>query len=217
MLERRSHPTPGGGARRAQRIAACVASAVVTVFVATSAAPAEAERAAPNETISTYEIGFMKGMVAHHHMAVMMSEICVERTAGLRPELVELCEQIIETQHHEIMMMQSWLAEWFGMTGFDPHHEMGPEMMQMLEMMRTMTPEEFERFFLEDMIVHHAAALQPARQCKGKAFHGELKALCGYIAEMQVAEIDQMRAWLCEWFGECHYHVDPHRRKSMHG
>lgn len=87
----------------------------------------------------------------------------------------------------------------------------------MLDMMRAMPAAEFERAFLEDIVVHHSGALQPARQCKGKADHPQLEELCRDNVEVQVAEIDQMRAWRCAWFGECNYHVDPHRRRAMHG
>lgn len=209
----RSHPMQGF--RRVA--AAAVAAGVLLALAVVAPTPAGAQSAARNEAIATYEVAFMKEMIVHHHMAIMMSEVCVERAGELRQELVELCEQIIETQHHEVAMMQSWLDQWYGITGFLPHDEMDPDMMEMLDMMRAMPAEEFERFFLEDMIVHHSGALQPARQCKGRAHHPQLKELCRDIVEMQVAEIDQMRTWLCAWFGECSYHVDPHRRRAMHG
>ena len=198
------------------RVVAAAAATCVLLLALVAPTPAGADSAARNEAIATYEVTFMKEMIVHHHMAIMTSEVCVERAGELRQELVALCEEIIEAQHHEVAMMQSWLGEWYGVTGFNPHHEMGPEMMEMLEMMRAMPPADFERFFLEDMIVHHSAALQPARQCKGKAHHSELGDLCRDIVEVQVAEIDQMRTWLCAWFGDCNYHVDPHRRRAMH-
>jgi len=156
-------------------------------------------------------------MTVHHHMAVMMSEVCVERSSELRESLVELCRGIVDAQMREISMMQSWLGEWYGITDFDPHALMDPAMMEMHDRMRAMPAAAFERMFLEEMIVHHAAALQPARQCRGKAAHQELKSLCADIVRVQVAEIATMRQWLCEWFGVCHYHVDPHRRRSAHG
>ena len=205
--------------RQAARItcAAIAAFAMLLFVVGGRAAPAEAARSTPNDTKATYEIKFLREMIAHHHMAVMMTQVCLARASELRPELVELCAQIDEAQQGEISMMQWWLRQWYGITGYNPHEEMGPEMMQMVEDMQSMAPEEFERFFLEDMIVHHAGALQPARQCKGKAFHGELKELCGDITRVQVGEIERMRQLLCEWFGDCSFHIDPHRRRAMHG
>lgn len=199
------------------RLAAAIAStALVALLFGGAASPVAAQEAGPNRTVAAYEITFLEEMAHHHHMAVMMSMVCVERAAELRPELVALCREIIETQNRETAMMLSWLRSWYGIS-YSPHEDMGPEMMEMLIEMRAMSPAEFERFFLEDMIVHHAAALQPARQCQGKAYHEELASLCRDIVEVQVGEIALMREWLCQWFGECHFHIDPHRRRAMHG
>lgn len=195
---------------------ALAAATVATLTLLALAAPTQAAAPAPNENIARYEIRFMREMIAHHHMAVMMAEVCVERH-DIRPELRQLCADIIAAQEREIAAMQSWLRQWYGVE-YQPHEDMDhEEMSRMLAAMRAMSPREFERFFLEDMIVHHAGALQPARQCKGKASHEELESLCRDIIRFQVAEIDLMRQWLCEWFGECNFHVDPHRRRAMHG
>lgn len=197
-------------------VTAIAAAALVALLFGGTASPVAAQEGRPNRTIADYEITFLEEMAHHHHMAVMMSMVCVERAAELRPELVALCREIIETQNRETAMMLSWLRSWYRIS-YNPHEDMGPEMMEMMGEMRAMSPAEFERFFLEDMIVHHAAALQPARQCRGKAYHAELASLCRDIVEVQVGEIDLMREWLCEWFGECHFHIDPHRRRAMHG
>ncbi len=203
-------------ARAVRRLCAALITTAVITLTLLGPSPAQAAPRGPNRTQADYEITFMKEMIAHHHMAVMMSEVCVERQ-DIRPELRELCRQILVTQNREISMMQSWLRQWYGID-YQPHEDMDhEEMARMLAEMRAMSPAEFERFFLEDMIVHHAGALQPARQCKGKAFHSELEALCRDIIRVQVDEIELMRRWLCEWFGECNFHIDPHRRRAMHG
>lgn len=210
-------PAPASSTR--PRLVAAVMAALAALLFAVGgrAVSAEAAAPAPNDTKAAYEITFLKEMIAHHHMAVMMTQVCIARSAELRPELVDMCRQIDTAQQGEISMMQWWLGQWYGITGYNPHEEMGPEMMEMIEAMQAMSPAEFERFFLEDMIVHHAGALQPARQCQGKATHGELKQLCSDIVRVQVGEIEMMRQWLCEWFGDCSFHIDPHRRRAMHG
>lgn len=38
-----------------------------------------------------------------------------------------------------------------------------------------------------------------------RAYHPELVDICANIVETQVAEITQMRTWLCEWYGVCNY------------
>ncbi|HET7489477.1 MAG TPA: DUF305 domain-containing protein [Acidimicrobiales bacterium] len=180
-----------------------------------AAGPAAAQDRPANATTSAYERTFLEQMSVHHHMAVMMSEICVDRAAELEPGLVALCSGIVQTQEHEIDSMVGWLADWYGVTDFSPHAHMGGDMMGMMDTMRSMPADQFQRFYLEDMIVHHAGALQPARQCKGRAAHEELRRLCAGIVDTQTAEIDQMRTMLCDWYGECNYWNDPHRRKAM--
>ncbi|MDP8927637.1 MAG: DUF305 domain-containing protein, partial [Actinomycetota bacterium] len=43
------------------------------------AVPASAEAPAPDPATARYEIDFMSNMIDHHHMAIEMSEICLER------------------------------------------------------------------------------------------------------------------------------------------
>lgn len=207
---------PSASSRVAEHARLALAVVLAALALLLPAAAAGAAAPAPNDTIARYEIQFMREMIAHHHMAVMTSQLCVERE-DIRPELRQLCREIIVAQQREIAAMQSWLRQWYGVD-YQPHEDMDhEEMSRMLAEMRAMSAAEFERFFLEDMIVHHAGALQPARQCQGKAFHDELASLCRDIVRVQVAEIELMRQWLCDWFGECNFHIDPHRRRAMHG
>lgn len=58
-----------------------------------------------------YEEAFLRGMIVHHLGAVEMAKGLLVETE--RPELVELAENIIETQSTEIDLMKSWLQNWF--------------------------------------------------------------------------------------------------------
>jgi uncharacterized protein (DUF305 family) len=59
----------------------------------------------------------------------------------------------------------------------------------------------FEIDFMQDMIDHHAMAVEMAEICLGKAVHEELRALCENIIAAQSAEIEQMQSWLRDWYG----------------
>jgi uncharacterized protein (DUF305 family) len=145
-----------------------------------------------------YEVRFMQGMIDHHAMAVEMAEICLQK--AIDEELRSLCEQIIASQSQEISLMQSWLSDWYGIT-YEP--QMKPGDMKMLERLAALSGSEFEIAFLEDMIRHHQKAIHEAEQCVEKAYHSELVALCQNIIAAQAAEIQQMEAWLCDWYGIC--------------
>lgn len=58
-----------------------------------------------------YEIEFMESMIRHHSIAIRRASVCLDRAE--HPELLSLCQNIIQTQLDEIRMMQSWLCQWY--------------------------------------------------------------------------------------------------------
>lgn len=62
----------------------------------------------------------------------------------------------------------------------------------------------FEVDFLIDMIDHHAMAVGMAETCVENAIHEELRNVCQSIIETQEQEIQQMQAWLADWYGLAH-------------
>lgn len=172
------------------------AIAIGTVITAT----AQTQQAGPAPTNATarYEIDFMQDMIDHHAMAIMMSEMCLEK--AVHEELRTLCQNIITAQRQEITEMQSWLMEWYGIS-YSP--QMKPGDMRMMEKMEAMSGAEFEIEFMEMMIKHHLKAIREASKCVDRVFHQELRELCENIIVTQAAEIEQMRTWLCEWYGVC--------------
>ena len=59
-----------------------------------------------------FEIEFMESMIGHHRKAIREGEQCLQRAE--HPELLGLCQNIIDTQSGEIAQMQQWLCEWYG-------------------------------------------------------------------------------------------------------
>jgi uncharacterized protein (DUF305 family) len=63
----------------------------------------------------------------------------------------------------------------------------------------------FEINFMQDMIDHHAMAVEMARMCQEKAedlLHEDLLALCGQIVTSQESQIDTLQGWLQDWYGK---------------
>jgi uncharacterized protein (DUF305 family) len=54
---------------------------------------------------------FTEMMIKHHQQAVAMAQLISERTQ--RTELVQLGQNIIQTQSAEIKEMQGWQEAWF--------------------------------------------------------------------------------------------------------
>ena len=55
--------------------------------------------------------------------------------------------------------------------------------------------------FLEGMIDHHQMALDMANQCVERASTEEVQAVCAAVIAAQTPEIEQMQAWLRDWYG----------------
>lgn len=54
---------------------------------------------------------FLMMMIAHHQQAVNMAHLIPSKTQ--RPELVQLGQNIVQTQSAEIQQMQGWQQQWF--------------------------------------------------------------------------------------------------------
>jgi uncharacterized protein (DUF305 family) len=156
---------------------------------------------APKPSQRNFEVRFLTEMIDHHAMAVMMADMCLERS--VHPELQAMCEQIREAQMEEIVTMQNWLSEWYGI---EHEPEMTPGQQKQMEKLAALSGAAFEIEFMKAMIRHHWKAVVRASQCEDKAYHQELIDLCAQIVSTQLAEINQMGDWLCEWYGICHYH-----------
>lgn len=59
-----------------------------------------------------FEIRFMRQLIRHHQRAIQMASTCTERAS--HTELVDMCEEIIETQSAEIVQLRTWLCKWYG-------------------------------------------------------------------------------------------------------
>ena len=81
--------------------------------------------------------------------------------------------------------------------------------------MRAMSPADFERAFLKEMIGHHRAAIAPAKDCEKNASHGELRRLCRGMVKSQTMEIRIMHRWLCNWYGNCPGVVAPEPQPAI--
>ena len=165
------------------------------IFTAASS-PARADGPAPDKATAKFEIRFMQDMIDHHQMAVMMAEQCVAK--AVHEDLRTLCQNIITTQTREIQEMQSWLRDWYGIS-YEPRVKDGGQMKKLSSLFGA----EFEIEFMRMMIEHHLKAIKEASACAERAYHEELRELCENIITTQAAEIEQMRTWLCQWYGEC--------------
>ncbi|WP_371934110.1 DUF305 domain-containing protein [Chroococcidiopsis sp. CCNUC1] len=63
---------------------------------------------------SDFDRAFIREMIPHHQMAVMMSRMVVN--SGTQPELRNLAQSMIKTQTAEIEQMLQWYRAWYQAT-----------------------------------------------------------------------------------------------------
>lgn len=62
------------------------------------------------------------------------------------------------------------------------------------------TGDEFDKAFIQGMIVHHEGAVEMAQQALQHAKHTEIKEMAQNIIDAQTREITTMRDWLQSWY-----------------
>jgi uncharacterized protein (DUF305 family) len=183
-----------------------------TATPALAESPTPATGAGASDMSMEFDRMFIDMMVPHHESAVEMARVVLERTE--RPEMRQLAEEIIEAQEGEIEQLRSWRQEWYGssdtpsmaempmlhgMPGMD-HGTQSMDMAAEVELLRT-APEPFDQAFIDAMILHHQSAIDAARLAEQQASRQEIRELAQTIIADQQREIDQMRSWREEWYG----------------
>jgi uncharacterized protein (DUF305 family) len=155
-----------------------------------------------------YDLRFIDAMIPHHEGALVMAEQALQNSQ--RPEIKALANAILQTQAAEIEQMQAWRKSWYPDAPDTPMawHTAGNHMMPMTESQRAAmrmdmslgaADADFDRRFLDAMIVHHEAAVVMAQDLQTKSTRPEMKQLATDIIAAQQQEITQMKAWKESW------------------
>jgi uncharacterized protein (DUF305 family) len=153
---------------------------VETPVIVQPGAPGQPTKVLPPSTkitllaVSPKDVEFMQGMIMHHLQAVEMTELIESRTEN--NEIRRLGERIRQSQTDEINFMKRWLIVRnqplmpdmeVGATDLSKHkHTMlMPGMLtpRQMEELRNAKGKEFDRLFLQRMIMHHEGALEMVR------------------------------------------------------
>jgi uncharacterized protein (DUF305 family) len=82
----------------------------------------------------------------------------------------------------------------------DNYMDMKDMMESMTKPLEKKTGDDFDKEFIEEMIVHHEGAVAMAELVLAKSNRPELKQLATDIISAQTKEIQMMQNWLKEWF-----------------
>ena len=144
--------------------------------------------------ISNTDRMFLEMMIPHHEQAIEMAHFAEKNSTNR--EILALAKTIDEEQHGEVELMSSWVGESHG----KEHAHGGDDMMgmlseeQMQEMKKT-SGSEFDRLFLEGMILHHEGAIDMAQMVLASK-NPDVRKLGESIVKSQTDQIAQMRKLL---------------------
>lgn len=79
---------------------------------------------------------------------------------------------------------------------------MSSSMNQMMGSLEDKSGYDFDKAFIDAMIVHHEGAIKMAQQAEHRAQHQEIKDLSKNIINTQTTEIEQMKQWKESWMME---------------
>lgn len=150
-----------------------------------------------------YDRNFIANMIAHHQGAVDMAKLA--QTNAKHSELKTMADSIVKTQGKEIADLQSWQKQWgypsTSAENMQDHSAMGmmDSMAGMSAELKGKTGDEFDKAFLEQMIIHHQSAIDMATPGKDNASRQEVKDLSVAIVNDQSKEISKMRSWQKQW------------------
>lgn len=142
-----------------------------------------------------YDKTFLSNMIVHHQGAVDMAKLAL--TNAKHQELKDLANNIITAQQKEITNMTDWQKQWnYPSTSTD---SMMGSMDGMNAMLTGKTGDDFDKSFIEQMIMHHQSAIEMATPGATNAYHQDVKDLSKAIVTAQTSEITQMQQWQKAW------------------
>ena len=150
-----------------------------------------------------YDKAFLANMIAHHQGAVDMAKLA--QTNANHAELKSMADDIVSAQESEITDMKQWQSDWgypsTSAENMQDHSAMGmmDEMSGMMVALEGKTGDDFDKAFIEQMIMHHQSAIDMAAPADTNASRQDVKTLASEIVAAQTLEIKQMKQWQSDW------------------
>lgn len=170
----------------------------------TASAP---EGSSAEEAHNDADVQFAQDMIVHHRQAIEMAQLAPDRAAT--EEVRDLASRIEAAQAPEIEEMTAWLEEWGeDVPAAEDTEDMGADDMEGMGSSGAMMSSEdmtsleeasgpeFDRLFMELMIVHHEGAIEMAEAEIEDGSYPDAIAVAEEIVATQQGEIDEMNELL---------------------
>ncbi len=143
---------------------------------------------------SSDDIMFAQMMIPHHEQAIEMSTLAETRAQS--PEVLALAAKIKAAQTPEIETMKGWLTK--AGASLDMGHAAHMDGMltdSQMQALKNASGVEFDRLFLEGMILHHEGAVEMTKMVTGSK-NEDAQTLGHSIDDSQTDEIAYMKELL---------------------
>jgi uncharacterized protein (DUF305 family) len=157
----------------------------------------------PGAPYTKADVEFMQGMIAHHAQAIVMSRMAESHKAN--PRLLKFAMKIDQSQMPEIQQMQGWLRyykqEAPDTSSWRTMHMDGMLNEQQMKELDAAQGVEFDRAFLNYMIMHHEGALKMVADLFASPLAGQevdVGVFANDVVTAQTAEIGVMRQMLSQ-------------------
>lgn len=201
-----------------------------TVAAAVVLLPLAAFANAPGQGLTArFEVEFMEMTIDHHFAALRMTELAAGTDLQRNPEisgaegtsptpgyaatpakaslddLKSMARRNNRMQREEIMTLQRFLREWYGIQYQPKVRGENNAMIALLE--RAQPGAEFNHVFYETFSRHHYTLMEPVNACMTGTdlSHFQLRRECQGMWHSQISDIDMMRHELREHFGIVDY------------
>ena len=96
-------------------------------------------------------------------------------------------------------MLSPKIMGWQAASAQNGSGSMNMSMDDMTASLKSVSGDEFDKKFIEEMMAHHQGAIDMAKQAQKSAKHQEIKDMANQIISAQQLEIDAMHAWQKQW------------------
>lgn len=211
------------------------------LIAACAALPWTAYAEAPGRGLTArFEVEFMQLAIDHHYAALRMTELAAGTDPQRNPEIAasegtspttgfaatpakatlddlkSMARRNNRMQREEILTLQGFLRDWYGVQYQPRLREDARAMIGILE--RARPGAEFDHAFYEVFSRHHYTLMEPVNGCMTGTdlAHFDLRRECRNMWHSQIADIDMMRHELAKHFNIVDYQPFP-GLQPLHG
>ena len=139
------------------------------------------------------DVQLIDGLTPHHEQAIEMAELVAQK--GEDPAIKAMASKMIADQQGEIQQMERIREDETGNARVPAGHK-DSQMEATIAEMRQLSGADLDRRFLEEMIPHHAGAIQMTHRAIPNLDRDDLRQLAENAKRMQAREIGEMQMML---------------------